>query len=264
MGERLRDRVALVFGAGAVGEGWSNGRAAAVAYAREGAQIFAVDLDLRSAEETAAIIRSEGGRVTSLAADVTDEEAVSRAVAQVLDTAGHVDILHNNVGFTRMGGPVEVPFEEWNHLLALNTAGVYLACRHVLPGMVERKRGAVINISSVASVGSGPYPQPLYTAAKAAVNGLTRGLAARYAPSNVRINAIMPGVMDTPLIHQQIAGNYADREAMMAGRHARAPMGFMGTAWDVANAAVFLASDEARYITGVVLPVDGGLTCTIR
>jgi NAD(P)-dependent dehydrogenase (short-subunit alcohol dehydrogenase family) len=264
MGERLRDRIALVFGAGSVGEGWSNGRAAAVAYAREGAYVFAVDLDRHSAEETAEIIRGEGHEASALSADVTDASRMQATISQVLAEAGRVDILHNNVGFTRMGGPVEVEFEDWNRLLALNTAGIYLACRHVLPGMVERGRGVVTNISSVASVGAGPYPQPLYGAAKATVNGLTRGLAVRYAPSKVRINAILPGVMDTPLIHQQIAGNYADREAMMAGRHARVPMGFMGNAWDVANAAVFLASDEARYITGVVLPVDGGLTCTMR
>lgn len=264
MGQRLRDRIALVFGAGSVGEGWSNGRAAAVAYAREGARVFAVDLDIASAQATVDLIRAEGNQASALAADVTDAAQMGQAVAAVLAEAGRVDILHNNVGFTRMGDPVELELEDWNRLLALNTAGVYLACKHVLPGMVERRRGAVINISSVASVGAGPYPQPLYGAAKAAVNGLTRGLAVRYAPHNVRINAIMPGVMDTPLIHQQIAGNYADKEAMMAGRHARAPMGFMGTAWDVANAAVFLASDEARYITGVVLPVDGGLTCTMR
>lgn len=264
MSQRLEDRVALVFGAGSVGEGWSNGRAAAMAYAREGARVFAVDLHQGAAEDTAALIRAEGHEARALSADVTDAHSMQTVTEKVLAEAGRVDILHNNVGFTRMGGPVELELEEWNRLLALNTAGVYLACRHILPGMVERKRGVVTNISSVASVGAGPYPQPLYGAAKAAVNGLTRGLAVRYASQGVRINAIMPGVMDTPLIHQQIAGNYADKEAMMAGRHARVPMGFMGNAWDVANAAVFLASNEARYITGVVLPVDGGLTCTMR
>jgi NAD(P)-dependent dehydrogenase (short-subunit alcohol dehydrogenase family) len=264
MGQRLSDRIALVFGAGSVGEGWSNGRAAAMAYAQEGARVFAVDLHLGSAEETAALIRAEGHDAHALAADVTDAHSMQAVVGEVLAAAGRVDILHNNVGFTLMGGPVELEFEEWDRLLRLNTAGVYLACRHVLPGMIERGHGVVTNISSVAAVGAGPYPQPLYGAAKAAVNGLTRGLAVRHAPQGIRINAIMPGVMDTPLIHQQIAGNYADKAGMMAGRHARVPMGFMGNAWDVANAAVFLASDEARYITGVILPVDGGLTCTMR
>jgi NAD(P)-dependent dehydrogenase (short-subunit alcohol dehydrogenase family) len=264
MGERLRDRIALIFGAGSIGKGWSNGRAAAVAYAREGARVFAVDRDLASAQETAELIRGEGHEASALVADVTDDARMQAVVGEVLTAAGQIDILHNNVGFTVMGGPVEFDFVEWSRLLAVNVSGAYLACRYVLPGMAARRSGVVINISSVASVASGPYPQPLYGATKAALNGLTRGLAVRYAPDNVRVNAILPGVMDTPLIHQQIAGNYADQEAMMAARHARVPLGFMGTAWDVANAAVFLASDEARYITGVILPVDGGITCTMR
>ena len=170
-------------------------------------------------------------------------------------------MLHNNVGVTIMGGPVELAEEAWQRGLELNLTSAFLACKHVLPVMLAQGKGAVVNISSSAAVRINDYPYPSYAASKAGLNHLTRAMAIQYASRGIRVNAVMPGVMDTPLIYAQIAGQYASREAMVAARNARSPTGRMGDAWDVAHAALFLASDEANYVNGVCLPVDGGLTC---
>jgi NAD(P)-dependent dehydrogenase (short-subunit alcohol dehydrogenase family) len=160
-----------------------------------------------------------------------------------------------------MGGPVELTEEQWDTVLDVNLRGAFLTCKHVLPVMVRQGKGAIINISSVAAIRYTGYPYAAYYAAKAGVNQFTVGLALQYARQGIRANAIMPGLMNTPLIHQQISGQYTDAAAMVKARDEACPMGRMGTAWDIASAAVFLASDEAQYITGVCLPVDGGLTC---
>jgi NAD(P)-dependent dehydrogenase (short-subunit alcohol dehydrogenase family) len=257
---RLKDRVALVFGAGSVGPGWGNGKASAVAYVREGAVVICVDVKLAAAEETVAIIAGEGGCAEARACDVTNGEQVAALVADVAKQHGRIDILHNNVGTTTMGGPPDLTEDQWRRALDVNVTGAFLACKHVIPHMLARKRGVITNISSVAAVRYTGYPYASYYAAKGAVNQFTVGLALQYARDGIRANAIMPGMMDTPLIHQQIAGQYASAEEMVRARHEATPMGRMGTGWDVANAAVFLASDEAQYITGVCLPVDGGLT----
>ncbi len=258
---RLQDKVALVFGAGCIGEGWGNGRAAAVAYAQEGASVVAVDRDPEAADRTRAVIAAAGGRCLALGADVTRPQEVARAVADALAAHGRIDVLHNNVGTTIMGGPVELTEEQWDTVLAVNLRGTFLTCKHVLPVMVRQGRGAIVNISSVAAIRYTGYPYAAYYAAKAGVNQFTVGLALQYARQGIRANAIMPGLMNTPLIHQQISGQYADAAEMVRARDAACPMGRMGTAWDIAAAAVFLASDEAQYITGVCLPVDGGLSC---
>jgi len=257
---RLQDRVALLFGAGCAGVGWGNGNAAAVAYARAGAAVVAVDRDLEAAAATAALIEAEGGTCTTLAADVTRSADVENAVAATLQRYGRIDILHNNVGYAGMGGPVELEEAEWDRIVALNLKGTFLACKHTLPAMLAQGRGVIINISSLAAIRWTGYPYAAYYAAKAGVNQLTVGIALQYAGQGIRANAIMPGLMNTPLIHQQIAGQYTDPDEMVRARDAACPMGRMGTGWDVANAAVFLASDEASYITGVCLPVDGGLS----
>jgi NAD(P)-dependent dehydrogenase (short-subunit alcohol dehydrogenase family) len=257
---RLQDRVVLLFGAGCVGPGWGNGNAAAVAYARAGAAVVAVDRDLAAAEATVALVLAEGGRCTAVAADVTDGAAVKRAVAGTLDQYGRIDILHNNVGFAGMGGPVELEEADWDGIIALNLKGAFLTCKHALPPMLRQGKGAIVNISSIAAIRWTGYPYAAYYAAKAGLNQLTVGIALQYAGQGIRANAIMPGLMNTPLIHGQIGGRYADAQAMVRARDASCPMGRMGTGWDVANAAVFLASDEAAYITGVCLPVDGGLS----
>ena len=258
---RLEGKVVLVFGAGSVGEGWGNGKATSVAYAREGATVIAVDRDKSAADATASIVDALGGRARSLEADVTDSASVKAVVDEVIKSEGQIDVLHNNVGTTIMGGPVELSESDWRTVLDVNLTSAYLTCKHVLPGMLARGKGAIINISSIAAIRYTGYPYSAYYAAKAGVNQFTVGLALQYARQGIRVNAIMPGLMNTPLIYQQISGQYSDAEAMARARHEATPMGRMGTGWDIAAAAVFLASDEASYITGVCLPVDGGLTC---
>ena len=257
---QLSNRVALVFGAGSVGPGWGNGKACAVTYARKGARVVCVDVNLAAAEETASIIQSEGGEAVALQCDVTKLDAVDRCVAEALKAFGQIDILHNNVGHAKMGGPPDLSAEDWQREMDLNVTGMFYACKCVIPHMLERGKGVIINISSVAAIRYTGYPYSVYYAAKGAVNQFTVGIALQYAREGIRANAIMPGLMDTPMIYQQISSNYGSMDDMVKARHEAAPMGRMGTGWDIANAAAFLASDEASYITGVCLPVDGGLT----
>ena len=263
MSGRLEGKSAIVFGAGSSGPGWGNGKAAAVAYAREGASVACVDLLAEAAEETASIIRSEGGRALALAADVTDLTSIRDAAGQAAAAFGGIGILHNNVGVTHMGGPVELDEEKFQAALDLNIGPVYRTAKAVLPHMLKAGGGAIVNISSLAAIRYVGYPYFAYYATKAAVNQATVALAMQYARQGIRANCIMPGLIDTPLIYKQISGQYASVEEMVAARDAMVPMGHMGTAWDVAAAAVFLASDEARFITGVCLPVDGGQSCAV-
>jgi NAD(P)-dependent dehydrogenase (short-subunit alcohol dehydrogenase family) len=257
---RLGNRVALVFGAGSVGPGWGNGKASAVAYARAGARVVCVDIALAAAEETAAIVVEEGGTAIALACDVTREDEVAAAVAATLAHFGRIDILHNNVGRVRMGGPPDVDLEDWRRELDVNVTGMFLACRHAIPPMLAAGRGVITNISSIAAIRYLGHPYVSYSASKGAVNQLTVAVALQYAARGLRCNAILPGLMETPMIFQQISSQFATPEDMVRARNAACPTGRMGTAWDVANAAVFLASDEASYINAVCLPVDGGLT----
>lgn len=260
---RLQDKVAIVFGAGSVGPGWGNGKATAVLFARNGAHVVCVDVNPGAAQETVGIVAGEGGAAEAAACDVLDAEAVRQVVDGVVDRHGRIDILHNNVGYATMGGPIELDETAWRRTIDLNVTSCFLTCKHVLPHMLRRRSGAIVNVSSVAAIRYTGYPYIAYYAAKAAVNNFTMGLALQHAKDGIRVNAVMPGLMNTPLIFQQISGQYASAEEMVAARDAACPMGRMGTAWDVAHAALFLASDEAQYITGVSLPVDGGLTCRI-
>ncbi|HLS68705.1 MAG TPA: glucose 1-dehydrogenase [Kiloniellales bacterium] len=259
---RLKDKIALVFGAGSIGEGWGNGKAAAVAYAREGARVVAVDLDPKAAENTCEIIAKEGGEAMALAADVVDRRQIERAVERTLERYDRIDILHNNVGINLPGGAAEATEESWHKVMDINVTGTFLTCRAVLPVMERQAAGAIINISSIAAIRYTGYPYISYYASKAAVNHFTRALAVEYADRGIRANTIMPGLMDTPHIYQQISSYHGSADEMRAQRAAIPPMKRQGTAWDVAWAAVFLASDEAQYITGVELPIDGGLHCT--
>lgn len=263
MSGRLEGKSAIVFGAGSSGPGWGNGKTAAVAYAREGASVACVDLLAEAAEETASIIRGEGGTALALAADVTDLTSIREAAEQAAAAFGGISILHNNVGVTHMGGPVELDEEKFQAALDLNIGPVYRTAKAVLPHMLKAGGGAIVNISSLAAIRYVGYPYFAYYATKAAVNQATVALAMQYARQGIRANCIMPGLIDTPLIYKQISGQYASVEEMVAARDAMVPMGHMGTAWDVAAAAVFLASDEARFITGVCLPVDGGQSCAV-
>ena len=258
--KRLENRIALVFGAGSVGPGWGNGKASAVAYARAGARLICVDITPEAADETAAIIRGEGGVAEAMVCDVTREAEVASVVAKTVALFGTIDVLHNNVGHAKMGGPPDITEAEWQRELDLNVTGMFLACRHAIPVMLKANRGVITNISSAAGIRYTGYPYVSYYAAKGAVDQFTVGVAVQYARQGLRCNAILPGLMDTPLIYQQISGQYASPADMIQARHEASPTGRMGTAWDIANAAVFLASDEAQYINAVCLPVDGGLT----
>ena len=261
MGDRVTDKVAIVTGAGSAGPGWGNGKAAAVLYAREGARVLAVDIDPAAAEETRRIVADEGGTCSAAQVDVTDADAVRGMVAHAIDRYGRIDILHNNVGITEVGGPEEISEEAWERLLTTNVTSMFLTCKHCIPHMVRQGGGAIVNISSISSIRYTGYPSVSYNASKGAVNQLTQSIALQYADRGIRANCVLPGLMHTPMIERYITGAYGSREEMIRRRDATVPMKRMGTAWDVAYAALFLASDEARYITGAQLVVDGGVTC---
>ena len=256
---KLQGRVAVVYGAGSVGEGWGNGKASAVAYARAGAKVACIDMNEEAAQATAAIINGEGGDAIAVKANVTDLDQVRAATDAVVKAFGQLDVLHNNVGITAAGGPVEASEESWDRVMSVNVKSMFFTCKCALPLMVDQGRGAIVNISSLAGIRWTGYNYSSYYASKAAVINFTRGVAIEYASRGIRANSILPGLMDTPHIYQQITTFYASVEEMVQARHKLSPTGRMGTAWDVANAAVFLASDDAAYINGVELPVDGGL-----
>src|SRR5215475_2474813 len=256
---RLRGKVAIVFGAGSAGEGWGNGKAATVAYARAGARVAAVDLDMAAAEVTRDLILAEGGAAIAIQANAAALASVEQAVDRAKAAFGRIDILHNNVGITSQGGPVETSEETWDKVMATNVKSMFLTCKVILPLMETQASGAIINIGALGGVRWTGYAYCAYAASKGAVNSLTQSVALQYAAKGIRANCILPGVMDTPHIYKQISGFYESTEAMVAARHRLSPTGRMGDGWDVANAAVFLASDEARYINGVELLVDGGM-----
>ena len=257
---RLHDKVALVCGAGSIGPGWGNGKATAVAFAREGAKVFAVDLNMDAAAETAAIIAGEGFAATAHAADVGDEGAVAAMVADCKAAYGRVDILHNNVGIASLGGPLETSLAQWERVMRVNVTSMFLTCKAVLPLFLEQGGGAIVNVSSLSGV-KAARPELAYATSKGAVNALTINIALEFADRNIRCNALVPGLINTPMVADAMKGHYGDGgvETMVAARDALSPTGRMGEAWDVAGAAVFLTSDEARYINGMLLHVDGGL-----
>lgn len=256
---QLKDKVALVFGAGSVGPGWGNGKAAAVAYARAGARVVAIDLTHEAAAATTELIAAEGGQAIAVAADATRVADVQRAVAAALEAYERIDILHNNVGITSQGGPVETSEETWDRVMTVNVKSMFLTCKSVLPLFEAQRSGAIVNIGALGGVRWTGYAYCAYAASKGAVNSFTQSVALQYAGLGIRANCILPGVMDTPHIYQQISGFYASRDEMVAARNKLSPTGRMGDGWDVAHAAVFLASDAARFINGVELMVDGGM-----
>jgi NAD(P)-dependent dehydrogenase (short-subunit alcohol dehydrogenase family) len=258
---RLKNKIALVIGAGSSGPGWGNGKATAALFAREGACVIAVDLNRDAVEDTRAVILAEGGRCEALVADATSSRDVEHAIGATLEQFGRIDVLHNNVGGPVMGDPIGASVEDWQRALDLNLTTAFLVCKHALPAMQRQGGGAIVNVSSLASIQINSYPYFGYLTAKAGLNHFTRALAVHFARDGIRANAVLPGVMDTPLIYREIADQHADTEEMLRKRHAASPMGHMGDAWDVAYASLFLASDEAKYITGVCLPIDGGKSC---
>jgi NAD(P)-dependent dehydrogenase (short-subunit alcohol dehydrogenase family) len=264
MPERLQRKVALVVGAGSIGAGWGNGKATAVAFARESAKVFCADINLAAAEETAAIIKGEGGDARAYQADVTKAAEVAAMVEACAKAYGKIDILDNNVGIAEVGGVVEASEALWDRVMAVNLKSAFLTMKHAIPLMERNGGGSIINISSIAALRYTGVPYATYYASKAALSHLTRTTAVEYAPKKIRVNAILPGLMQTPMVEKAagLAKVYAsgDVEEMWRVRAKQVPMGFGGDAWDVAWAAVYLASDEARYVTGVELVVDGGIT----
>ena len=261
---RLDGKTAVIFGAGqgpTTGEIIGNGRATALTFAREGARVLCVDRHLASAEETAAMIRAKGGTAEAAAADVTDEALLKAAIGACVARWGRLDILNNNVGVSVEFGdaPMEsVTAEAFGKIMEINLFGCILACRHALPVMRDQGSGSIINISSASAYWTG-HPTVTYPASKLAMVGFTRQLAIQNADRGVRANAILPGLMNTPMAvdrRMQISGR--TRDDVEAERHAKVPLNNrMGDAWDVANAALFLASDESRFVSGIELPVDG-------
>jgi NAD(P)-dependent dehydrogenase (short-subunit alcohol dehydrogenase family) len=259
---RLRDKVAIVIGAGqSPGEGIGNGRATVLRFVQEGAKVMAVDRDLASARETAQMAEREGGECIAFEADVTREETLAAAIASARERWGRIDILHYNVGVSIAGGDaplLDITEEAFDRISAINLRGAVMACKHVVPVMREQRSGAILMISSLAALEK--YPFVTYKATKAALIAFTQQVAIQNAEFGIRANAILPGLMDTPMaVDTRARASGRPRAQVAAERDRRVPLRHkMGTAWDVANAALFLASDEAGFITGVALLVDGG------
>jgi NAD(P)-dependent dehydrogenase (short-subunit alcohol dehydrogenase family) len=259
---RLANKTAIVIGAGqGPGTGMGNGRATALRFAQEGARVMAVDRDLASAEETVAMVKKEGGDSFAYAADVTREKDMASMIAAAEARWGRIDILHYNVGVSIAGGdasPTEITEEAFDRICAINLRGAVMACKHVLPVMRRQRAGAIVMISSLAALEK--YPLVTYKATKAAMIAYTKQIAIQNAEYGIRANVILPGLMDTPMaVDTRARAAGKPRAEIAAMRDARVPLRRkMGTAWDVANAALFLASDEAGFITGVELLVDGG------
>jgi NAD(P)-dependent dehydrogenase (short-subunit alcohol dehydrogenase family) len=262
---RLEGKVAIVMGAGQTpGDTIGNGRATAILFAREGARVLAVDMRLDSAQQTVDMIEAEGGDAIAVEADATSDEACAALMARCLETHGRIDILHNNVGIGGAdAGPAHIEEEAWDRILGVNLKSVVFPCKHALPSMRERRSGSIINISSIAAVCSTGIVA--YKTSKAGINAYTQSLAIGNAKYGIRANVIMPGLMNTPMAIEGLSAMLGvDKAELIERRNAMVPLGAkMGDAWDVAYAALYLASDEARFVTGIALAVDGGQSARI-
>jgi NAD(P)-dependent dehydrogenase (short-subunit alcohol dehydrogenase family) len=266
----LTGKVAFVAGAGSVGEGWGNGRAAAVLLARQGAKVFGVDVNATALAGTTAIMEQEGHKGwAARKCDMTASDDVKSAVDDCLARFGRIDILVNNIGGSAPGDPVSMAEEVWDAQMDLNLKTAFLACKHVLPVMerqfaAEGKGGAIVNVSSIGHMTHqvDGRVNVAYAAAKAGLGAFSRSTAIAYVRKGIRVNTVVVGVMHTPLVEHRLVKQLgvADAQELLAKRNASIPMGYMGDAWDVANAVLYLASDEARYITATQLVVDGGVT----
>jgi NAD(P)-dependent dehydrogenase (short-subunit alcohol dehydrogenase family) len=254
-GPRLAGKVAVVTGAGSRGEGIGNGRATAVLFAREGARVLVADRSLQAAEATLALIRQEGGEAAVFEADVTRRQDCEALVAEAVSRWGALHVLDNNVGIGSRGSIVDVDEAEWDHVMRVNVTSMMLASRAAVPAMIAAGGGAIVNISSISALR--PRGLTTYSASKGAVIALTRAMAVDHAAQGIRVNCIAPGPVYTPMVS---AGGMSPE--LRERRRLASPLGIEGTGWDVAHAAVYLCSDEARYVTGVVLTVDGGVTLT--
>jgi NAD(P)-dependent dehydrogenase (short-subunit alcohol dehydrogenase family) len=261
----MAGKVAIVSGAGSVGPGWGNGRATATLLARQGAKVFLLDISADAVAETRSIIDAEGGTCATHACDMMQAADVQEMVQACLDRFKRIDVLVNNVGGSAPGDPVSMPEDVWDRQIDFNLKTAFLGCKYVIPVMLEQGKGAIVNIASVAGLrndfASG-RSHVGYSASKAGVIQLSRSTAGTYAKKGIRVNTVVPGLMHTPLVAVRLARTVAgnDLDKLIAARNAAVPMGHMGTGWDVAHAVLFLASDEAGYITGTEIIVDGGLT----
>ena len=248
---RLEGKVAIVTGAGSSGSGIGNGKATAVLFAREGAKVLLADSTKARAEETQAMIQEENGVASVFQADVTNAEECRLMVEAAIDRYGRLDILDNNVGVSQRGTVLEVSEEDWDRVMTINVKSMVLASKAAIPRMIETGGGSIINISSIAGLRA--HSSTPYSTSKAAVIGLTFSMAADHAKDNIRVNAIAPGLVYTPMVAPRMDDDLREH------RRTSGPLATEGTGWDIGNAALFLASDEARWITGIVLPVDAGL-----
>ena len=259
---RLAGKIALIFGAGSVGPGWGNGRATATRFAEEGAQIFGVDRDLDRMKETIERVTAVGGTIETGFCDVTSSQSIADAVEACMKRYGRIDILVNNVGGSAAGGPVEMAEDVWDSQVDTNLKSVFLTCKYVLPIMEKQGSGAIINLASTSGIRWTGSAQVAYAATKAGVIQLSRVVAVQYAKKGIRVNTIVPGQLHTPMVESRLAGQRAggDVAKLLEQRQARIPLPFMGDGRDTANAALYLASDEARFVTGTELIVDGGMS----
>ena len=262
MSGRLEGKVAIITGAGCVGPGWGNGRAAAVIFAQQGAKVFAVDKNAASMDETLERARATAGIIEPHCCDVTDSRQVAAMVEACAQKFGRVDILVNNVGGSAPGGPVELSEEDWDRQIDYNLKSIFLTCKAVLPVMEKQRGGAIVNTASTSGIRWTGSAQVGYASAKAGVIQFSRVVAVQYASRNIRVNTVVPGQMHTPMVEARLARQRmgGDLKALLATRVARTPLGFMGDGRDTAHAALFLASDDARFITGTEIVVDGGMS----
>lgn len=262
MSERFKNRVVIVTGAGCVGPGWGNGRAAAVLFAQEGAKVFAVDKNPEAMTETLERARDASGEVKTHICDVTNGAEVAAMVEACLGAFGRIDVLVNNVGGSAAGGPVEMSEEVWDAQVDYNLKSVFLTCKYTLPVMEKQGAGVIVNTASTSGLRWTGAAQVAYAACKAGVIQFSRVVAVQYAKKGIRVNTVVPGQMHTPMVEARLARQRAggDVELLLKQRLARIPLGFMGDGRDIARAVLFLASDEARFITGTEIVVDGGMT----
>ncbi|MCO5337343.1 MULTISPECIES: SDR family NAD(P)-dependent oxidoreductase [Delftia] len=259
---RFKSKIAIVTGAGCVAAGWGNGRAMAVRLAEEGAKVLAVDRDQARLDETLSLAGEAAASITTCICDVTDSSSVKAMVQTCLQAWGVPDILINNVGGSAAGGPIELSEQDWDSQIDINLKSVFLTCKHVLPHMVERGSGAIVNVASTSGLRWTGSAQVAYAASKAGVIHLSRVVAVQHAPDGIRVNTVVPGQLHTPMVEARLARQRTggDVETLLASRVRRIPLGFMGDGRDTASAALYLASDEARFVTGTELVVDGGMT----
>ncbi|MDQ6619648.1 MAG: SDR family oxidoreductase [Pseudomonadota bacterium] len=260
--KRFDGKVAFVTGAGCIAAGWGNGRAIAVRLAEEGARVYAVDRDVARVAETVERAGDAGSSIVAAACDVTDAHDLQRSVDTCMTQWGRIDVLVNNVGGSAAGGPVDMSEDVFDAQVDHNLKSVFLACKYVLPVMERQGGGAIVNVASTSALRWTGAAQVAYAATKAGVIQLSRVVAVQYAPNGIRVNCVVPGQLHTPMVEARLANQRAggDVEALLRARRSRIPLQFMGDGRDTAAAVAFLASDEARFITGTELIVDGGMT----